>query len=137
VSFSQLPTTPLLSQSGHLLWDFEGLLFNRFGKQDVCQDDNNSKGADFVAPGGCQPLSRYANFAYTFTAHRDTTMSLGSTKVPPIGSFGNGGQSVLIDGHVIDCASPRGSQLIQLTRLATTTLDCEVPEPQMAASSPS
>ncbi len=109
-----------LSARGRVLWNFEALLHDRFGRGLVCTRD----GFNFVS-GSCVPLAVWQPYFYVFSAARHSAYAL--TTRPPNGSFGQGAGLVRISGRYITCTANRRRFLVKHFGAASFTVDCLPP----------
>jgi len=119
------PSTPPpgLSSRGRVLWNFEALLHDRFGKRDVCTRNGS---LNFVS-GSCTPLAVWQPYFYVFTTARHSAFVATSPR--PAGSFGQGAGLVRISGHYIKCGTHARKFVIKYFMAASFTVACVPPLP--------
>lgn len=126
-SSSGEPSAPVgLTSQGRLLWNFEGLLRKTFGhRQTLCVSGNASTSWNFT-DGGCNPLSKYRLYWYTFKSPHGTTFHLVRRRMrPPI--FGNYPVAVLVRGHMIACGAKGRGFLVDYGSGMGMMLGCLTP----------
>ena len=131
--------SPVMTATGRLLWEFEGLMYSRFGKgsgQSWCIDTTKPKVGGYVvaewftAGDQCQFLDTHQGFWPMFSPHTQTTLRLVSKpwRLDPHMDFGNYPTQVLVDGHAVTCSSPKGSYLIRYRDADSVAFGCVAPQ---------
>jgi hypothetical protein len=122
------PATPApvasasLTKHGELLRDFEGFLRQRFGRQPVFASNRY----DFDCAGICAPLSRYAEYRYTFADATRTDLRLASKSVASM-NFGNYPAPILVNHRGIECGAKNATFLVAYRSMISFTLACLKP----------
>src|SRR3981081_2148013 len=109
---------PGLSNSGRILWQFEALLHDKFGKRPVCA---SGRWAQNFTSGSCSPLAVYSPYFYVFANAHASAFHISSKA--KVGGFGNYPTPVLVRGHPLAC--DRGeTRFLILYRDTRFTLGC-------------
>lgn len=118
-----------LTKQGRLLWNFEALLAQTFGDQQVCVSSSKALRTpwNFTA-GDCSPLSTYLLYRYTFTHPHGTSFHLSSRRGGAL-FFGNYPEAVVIRGRMVPCDAYGRRFLIDYASSAGLTLGCLSPRP--------
>src|SRR6266581_5376434 len=103
-------TAPLpgLSKDGLVLWRFEALLHDTFGKRAVCA---SGRWAQKFTSGDCSPLAAYSPYSYVFSHAHGSSFHISSKK--RVGGFGNYPVSVVIRGRPIACNAQETQFLVK------------------------
>jgi hypothetical protein len=109
---------PELTGRGQVLWQFEALLRDTFGRKAVFV-----RGGNFSCAGnGCGPLSVWSPYFFTFAGARGTRFHLAPR---PAGSFGQHAAPVLVRGKAVACSASGGQFVIRYLLAYSFTVDCK------------
>jgi hypothetical protein len=126
LSLATAAPPPGLTPSGRLLWQFDALLHDTFGRHPVCMSLRHG-GLDFVDEP-CTPHAVYSPYRPTFANARKSAFHVSDFR----GSgFGNYPVPVLIRGHGIACDRLEDRFLIEYSDAAAFTLACLAPHSEV------
>lgn len=108
-----------LSGQGRLIWQFEALLHDTFGKRPLCA--RITRGSDNFEANTCIPLALYSPYWYEFANASGSHFHI-SDKVAI--DFGNYPVPVLINGRGVACNAKETQFLIEYPDAASFTLGC-------------
>jgi hypothetical protein len=111
-----------LTVRGRALWQFEALLRDTFGNQQVCTAAPNN----FVG-GTCTPLARYRPYFYVFADARNSALHVSQRTASGLGSFNRPGP-VLIRNRLIACNKRETRILWAFSLAAGFAVEC-LPKP--------
>jgi hypothetical protein len=118
--------SPRLTEQGHLLRNFEALLFQIFGTREV--SIRWREGLNFSCAGACAPNSDYQWYRLVFERPRGTTLHLSSRKigrrlVAPTGYV----EPVRVRGQLVACDRAETRFLVGYKTFESFTLGCVEP----------
>lgn len=116
-----------LTETGRVLWNFEGLLTRTFGQADNVGVKTLDYSADFVGwnDSGCD-MASCQDFSFSFAPHSSTAFHLAAVR--PSGSFGNYPVLVRVQGDYVACNAAGTEFLIAYGDTMNFGLDCLKPE---------
>ena len=117
-----------LSTNGRLLWQFEALLRDVFGKR-APYASSASYDTNFACAGNnCYPHAKWDPYVYTFANARGSTFRLRS-RTFRAGAFGNYPLPLRINGLYIACNAASTTFLTTVRGVAGFALSCQRPTP--------
>lgn len=117
-----------LTARGRLLWNFEALLKQTFGRRQVCTSSSKRLKTrwNFTA-GLCAPMSTYSSYWFVFARPRSAAFHISRRRGGSL-YFGNYPESVLIKGWMVTCNVKGTRFLIDYSDAANLTLGCLSPQ---------